>query len=58
MEPKVLLLDEPTAGLDERATERVAEILLELPQAMVLVSHDRVFMDQGPFFRGDLLTDL
>ena len=46
MEPQVLLLDEPTAGLDEAATERVTEILLGLPQAMLLVSHDRVFMDR------------
>ena len=44
MEPEVLLFDEPTAGLDEMATQRVAEILLALPQAMVLVSHDRDFL--------------
>lgn len=44
MEPEVLLLDEPTAGLDEVATERVAEVLLALPQAMLLVSHDREFL--------------
>ena len=41
MEPEVLLLDEPTSGLDERATGRVSEILLNLPQAMLIVSHDR-----------------
>lgn len=44
MEPEVLLFDEPTAGLDEMATQRVAEILLALPQAMLLVSHDRDFL--------------
>ena len=44
MEPEVLLLDEPTAGLDEFAIERVAEVLLSLPQAMLLVSHDREFL--------------
>jgi cobalt/nickel transport system ATP-binding protein len=44
MEPEVLLLDEPTAGLDEVAIERVAEVLLALPQAMLLVSHDREFL--------------
>ncbi len=44
MKPEVLLLDEPTAGLDGAATERVADILLALPQAMLLVSHDREFL--------------
>ena len=44
MEPQVLLLDEPTAGLDAAATERVTQILLGLPQAMLLVSHDREFL--------------
>lgn len=44
MEPQVLLLDEPTAGLDETATERVTQILLELPQAMLIVAHDRDFL--------------
>ena len=46
MEPEVLLLDEPTAGLDEAATDRVVEILLGLPQAMLLVSHDRELLSR------------
>jgi cobalt/nickel transport system ATP-binding protein len=46
MEPEVLLLDEPAVGLDDAAVERVASILLQLPQAMVIVSHDRVFLDR------------
>jgi cobalt/nickel transport system ATP-binding protein len=41
MEPEVLLLDEPTSGLDDEAAQRVVEILLRLPQAMAVVSHDR-----------------
>jgi cobalt/nickel transport system ATP-binding protein len=41
MDPEVLLLDEPTSGLDEEATRRVVDILTHLPQAMVIVSHDR-----------------
>lgn len=44
MRPDVLLLDEPAAGLDEVATERLVEILAGLPQAMLVVSHDRQFL--------------
>jgi cobalt/nickel transport system ATP-binding protein len=43
MEPDVLLLDEPTNALDEATTERLVQILNSLPQAMILVSHDRRF---------------
>ncbi|SFC71160.1 energy-coupling factor ABC transporter ATP-binding protein [Tropicimonas isoalkanivorans] len=43
MEPDVLLLDEPTNGLDEANEARLVEVLLGLPQAMVVVSHDPHF---------------
>jgi len=46
MQPEVLLLDEPTSGLDEQATARLVEILAGLPQAMIVVSHDRRFLEQ------------
>ena len=46
MRPEVLLLDEPTSGLDEPSADRVRAILAGLPQAMLVVSHDR------PFLRG------
>jgi cobalt/nickel transport system ATP-binding protein len=49
MDPDVLLLDEPTNALDEPATERLVEILLGLPQAMIVVSHD-------PHFRRRIAT--
>ncbi|WP_108662136.1 energy-coupling factor ABC transporter ATP-binding protein [Acuticoccus kandeliae] len=46
MKPDVLLLDEPTVGLDPDAYARLGEILLTLPQAMVIVAHDAHFMAQ------------
>jgi cobalt/nickel transport system ATP-binding protein len=46
MEPELLLLDEPTTGLDEDSTERVMQILLGLPQAMLIVSHERTVLER------------
>lgn len=46
MEPKILLLDEPTSALDRPTQQRLTEILRNLPQAMVIVSHDEEFLDQ------------
>jgi cobalt/nickel transport system ATP-binding protein len=46
MQPEVLLLDEPTSALDEHSAARLLDILRRLPQAMIIVSHDREFRDQ------------
>ncbi len=40
MQPELLILDEPTAGLDPQGEELLLEILKELPQTRILVSHD------------------
>ena len=56
MEPEVLLLDEPTTGLDRAAYERLCQLLLDLPQAMIVVSHDPVFLARLAN-RGLLLRD-
>jgi cobalt/nickel transport system ATP-binding protein len=48
MEPEVLLLDEPTAGLDDDAAERVMDVLRQLPQAMVIASHDERLLGRLP----------
>jgi cobalt/nickel transport system ATP-binding protein len=57
MNPEVLLLDEPTAGLDEEATEKIEGILREKVETYIIVSHlrdvleettDRIFkMEEG-----------
>jgi cobalt/nickel transport system ATP-binding protein len=44
MKPEVLLLDEPTNALDHDTRARLTAILLGLPQAMVIVSHDADFL--------------
>jgi cobalt/nickel transport system ATP-binding protein len=46
MRPDVLLLDEPTNALDEATAARLTDILLALPQAMVVISHDAAFLDR------------
>lgn len=40
MQPILLALDEPTAGLDARARRSVIEVLKALPQAMLVATHD------------------
>lgn len=45
MRPRALLLDEPTNALDETHLARLSEILAGLDVAMVIVSHDRHFLE-------------
>jgi len=44
MQPEVLLLDEPTGGLDERTKQRLKDILLKLDLSYILISHEFEFM--------------
>jgi cobalt/nickel transport system ATP-binding protein len=43
MEPAVMLLDEPATFLDDPGKQRLMEILLRLPQAMIIATHDHEF---------------
>ena len=47
-EPKVLLLDEPVAGMTDEETERTAELFLSLEgkHSLLVVEHDMKFVDQ------------
>ncbi len=45
-EPKVMLLDEPSNHLDIASTEWLENFLLESSAAMIVVSHDRYFLDK------------
>ncbi len=57
MKPEVLVLDEPTAGMDPRARRSLIQLLDELPLTMLVSTHDMlmvrelfprmVIMDEG-----------
>jgi cobalt/nickel transport system ATP-binding protein len=40
MGPEILVLDEPTAGLDPRARRSLINLIRELPQTMLVATHD------------------
>ncbi len=40
MAPEILVLDEPSAGMDPRARRGLIELLRELPQSMIVATHD------------------
>jgi cobalt/nickel transport system ATP-binding protein len=55
LEPEVLVLDEPTTFLDPPGQRALADLLRNLPQAKILITHDTQFAlatcTRGVFFR-------
>ena len=45
MQPQLLLLDEPTTGLDEETRHRLIHILQDLDIAYMIVSHEHDFLE-------------
>lgn len=68
MQPELLILDEPTAGLDPRARRLLIELLRELPISMLVATHDllmvrelfprMIVLDQGECVADGLTEDL
>lgn len=44
-QPDVLLLDEPTNGLDKASIDWLSEFLINFPNTVIVVSHDRHFLN-------------
>ena len=68
MRPGLLVFDEPSAGLDPRARRELIELLQELPQAMLIASHDldlvrrlasrTLLMNAGRIIRDDVTASV
>ena len=43
--PSLILLDEPTNHLDIRSREHLAAVLADYEGSLVIISHDRFFLD-------------
>ncbi|MFO7985880.1 MAG: energy-coupling factor transporter ATPase [Desulfatiglandaceae bacterium] len=63
MKPRLLILDEPTAGLDPQGEELLLHILKDLQVTLLLVSHDIFFINELTdrtlvMHRGEIIKDL
>jgi len=62
MDPEILVLDEPSAGLDPRARRGLIGLLRELPQTMLISTHDlllvrELFPRTAIMDRGQIVAD-
>jgi cobalt/nickel transport system ATP-binding protein len=55
MDPEILVLDEPTAGLDPRSRRELIHLLAELPQTMLVSTHDLAMVRR--LFRRSVVID-
>jgi cobalt/nickel transport system ATP-binding protein len=46
MEPEILVFDEPTAGLDPRARRELLDLMKNLPQTLLIATHDLGLIEQ------------
>jgi energy-coupling factor transporter ATP-binding protein EcfA2 len=46
MKPEILILDEPSAGLDPRARRSLINLLRELPLTMLVSTHDMLLVQE------------
>lgn len=46
MSPQMLLLDEPTTGLDEKTVDRIVEVLTQSKLPYLIISHDGEFLSR------------
>lgn len=56
MQPRLLVLDEPSAGLDPRARRALINLLRDLPQTMLVATHD-LLMVRALFSRTVVMDD-
>ena len=50
MEPEILILDEPTTGLDDKTKKKIIDVLSELDLSCIMISHEIDFLAETTSF--------